>query len=330
MITGAGGDIGRELAIRLSRRAGHLALVDHDPDRLDATVRACGDAAGAVSSWPVDVSAFDAVTQLADDIRANVAPVHALDNLAGVIHAGLLADSQMADLDRVIRVDLLGTMACSRAFLPQLVACGHGQLVTVSSAFGLMAVPGYAAYAAAKFGVPGFTEALQQELHPANVAVSAVYPGGIRTGIMQRGTYASSADPEEIQHRFDNSIARTSAATAATRILHGVERGERRIVIGPDAGSSMRSSVSPEATTSGSAAEWGCGTTRTEAIEMANRWLLVETFGGRPGPQPHRSWGDAEEDDPPRHRARQRSQPRPRQGRRHPVGHDRITSRAAG
>lgn len=43
----AGGDIGRELAIRLSRRAGHLALVDHDPDRLGATVRACGDAADA-------------------------------------------------------------------------------------------------------------------------------------------------------------------------------------------------------------------------------------------------------------------------------------------
>ncbi|MGB8380083.1 MAG: SDR family NAD(P)-dependent oxidoreductase, partial [Dermatophilaceae bacterium] len=105
VITGAGGDTDRELAIRLSRRAGHLALVDHDPDRLGATVRACAHAAGAVSSWPVDVSA---VTQLADDIRANVDPVHALHNLAGVIHAGLLRDSQMADLNRVIRVDLLG------------------------------------------------------------------------------------------------------------------------------------------------------------------------------------------------------------------------------
>lgn len=77
----------------------------------------------------------------------------------------------MADLERVIRVDLFGAMACSRAFLPQLVACGHGQLVTVSSAFGLMAVPGYTAYAAAKFGVRGFTEALQQQLHPADVSV---------------------------------------------------------------------------------------------------------------------------------------------------------------
>lgn len=112
------------------------------------------------------MSAFDAVTQLADDIRANVCPVHALDNLAGVIHAGLLADSQMADLDRLIRVDLLGTVAYSRAFLPQLVACGHGQLVTVSSPFGLTAAPGYAAYAAAKFGIPGFTKAVQQEPPP--------------------------------------------------------------------------------------------------------------------------------------------------------------------
>lgn len=52
---------------------------------------------------------------------------------------------------------------------------------------------------------------------------------------MRRGTYAPSANPEDIQQWFDSSIARTSAATATARILHGVERGERRIVIGPDA-----------------------------------------------------------------------------------------------
>ena len=52
---------------------------------------------------------------------------------------------------------------------------------------------------------------------------------------MRRGTYAPSANPEDIQQWFDSSIARTSAATAATRNLHGVERRERRIVIGPDA-----------------------------------------------------------------------------------------------
>lgn len=235
VITGAGGDLGRELAVRLAARGVPVALADSDHDRLDATLRACDQTGDAVTAWPVDVTAPDQVTQVAEAIGAQLGPAHALYNLAGVIHAGLLIDSNLTDLDRVIQVDLLGTIACSQAFLPQLVASGHGRLVNVSSAFGLIGVPGYSAYAAAKFGVRGFSEALQQELDPMNITVSVVYLGGVQTGIMRRGTYASSANPEQIQRTFDEVIARTSAAQAAARILHGVEQGRRRILVGPDA-----------------------------------------------------------------------------------------------
>ena len=162
------------------------SVVDHHRARLAATLRACQQAGEAVTAWPVDVTAADQVAELAENVRAQVGPAHALYNLAGVIHAGLLTDSQLSDLERVIRVDLLATIACSQAFLPQLLASGHGQLVNVASAFGLIGVPGYSAYTAAKFGVRGFTEALQQELDPVNVTVSVVYLGGVRTGIMHR------------------------------------------------------------------------------------------------------------------------------------------------
>ncbi len=235
VITGAGGDLGRELAVRLSRQGGPVALVDQDRGRLAATVRVCRNASEAVSAWHVDVTSADDVSRLADAVRIHAGPAHALYNFAGVIHAGLLVDSQMADLEHVIQVDLLGTIACSQAFMPQLVESGHGQLVNVSSAFGLIGVPGYATYSAAKFGVRGFTEALQQEVGHVNVTVSAVYPGAVRTGIMRRGTYASSANPDEIQHKFEDSLARTSAEDAAAQIVKGVARGRRRIVIGADA-----------------------------------------------------------------------------------------------
>ena len=235
VITGAGGDLGREVAVRLAAGGVPVALVDHHRARLAATLRACQHEGEAVTAWPVDVTAADQVAKLAESVRAQVGPAHALYNLAGVIHAGLLTDSQLSDLERVIRVDLLATIACSQAFLPQLVASGHGQLVNVASAFGLIGVPGYSAYTAAKFGVRGFTEALQQELDPVNVTVSVVYLGGVRTGIMRRGTYASSANAEQIQRTFDEVIARTSPQAAAARILQGVEQGRRRIVVGPDA-----------------------------------------------------------------------------------------------
>lgn len=234
VITGAGGDLGHQVAVRLTADGVPVALVDHHRARLAATLRACQHAGEAVTAWPVDVTAADQVSELAEAIDAQAGPAHALYNLAGVIHAGLLTDSQLSDLERVIQVDLLATIACSQAFLPQLVASGHGQLVNLCSAFGLIGVPGYSAYTAAKFGVRGFTEALQQELDPVNVTVSVVYLGGVRTGIMRRGTYAGSANAEQIQRKFDEVIARTSPQAAAARILQGVEQGRRRIVVGPD------------------------------------------------------------------------------------------------
>lgn len=235
VITGAGGDLGRELAVRLAGSGSPLALLDADGDRLESTMAACRQIAPKITTWVADVTSYNDISAIAEDIRARQGPAHALYNLAGVIHAGLLVDSTPADLERVIRVDLLGTMTSSKAFLPQLAETGHGTLVNVSSALGLLAAPGYTAYSAAKFGVRGFTEALQQEVDRSKVSVSAVYPGGVQTGIMRRATYASTADRDRIQQQFDQSVARLSTAKAVTQLIAGVGRGRRRIVIGADA-----------------------------------------------------------------------------------------------
>jgi short-subunit dehydrogenase len=233
VVTGSGGGIGRALAIRLSSAGEAVWLLDNDDDRLDETAAACLDVNEKVLSTRLDVTDFEAVDRFANALTG-VGTVHALYNVAGVIHAGLLSDSHMADIQRVIAVDLLGTIAVSHALIPGLVRSGHGRLVNISSAFGLAAVPGYTAYCAAKFGIRGFTEALQEELAPAGVAVTAVYPGGVRTGIMRRATYGTTVDAQSVQDRFDRTVARTSAAAAAQNILDGVQAGRRRVLIGAD------------------------------------------------------------------------------------------------
>ena len=235
VITGAGGDLGREVATLIARRGGPVALVDHDQDRLQGTYDGCAALSPRVTQWTADVSSWSEMALLAARMRNDVGPVHGLFNLAGVIHAGPLVDSDPEDLERVVSVDLLGTMASCRAFLPQLLATGHGQIVNVSSAFGLVAVGGYSAYNAAKFGVRGFTEALQQEVDASRVAVTVVYLGGVKTGIMRRATYARTVDSAHVQARFDRSVARTSSAKAAENIVSGVAKGRSRLVIGPDA-----------------------------------------------------------------------------------------------
>ena len=235
VITGAGGDLGREVALLLSRRGAPVALVDIDEARLDQTYMLCRRISPSASRWMADVSSWEEMNSLASALRQEVGPAHGLFNFAGVIHAGLLVDSEPDDLQQVVSVDLLGTMASCRAFLPQLLESGHGQIVNVSSAFGLIAVAGYSSYNAAKYGVRGFTEALQQEVDPSRVAVAVVYLGGAKTNIVRRGTFGASVNADQLQQRFEHSVARLPAAVAAEKIVHGVSKGRSRLVVGTDA-----------------------------------------------------------------------------------------------
>lgn len=234
VVTGAGGGIGGALAIQLAEMGCALALVDNDTASLSATADQCESRGAVVAQWVLDVADAGAVRRMAREVADVLGAPDALFNLAGVIHAGRLVDSDLADVWRVVQVDLLGTVACCHAFLPALASNPAARIVNVSSAFGLVGVGGYSAYNAAKFAVRGFTEALQQEA-PRHVTVSCAYPGGVRTEIMRHGLYASTADRVGIQQQFDDLIARTSPEAAAAAILRGSAKGRRRVIVGADA-----------------------------------------------------------------------------------------------
>ncbi len=133
-------------------------------------------------------------------------------------------------------IDFWGVVHGTQAFLPHLVGSGDGQIANVSSVFGVIAVPKQSAYNAAKFAVPGFTEALRQdvrlEAHP--VAVSCIRPGGVRTAIARRARATASEDKAEMAATFER-LASTSPPRAARTILKGLERDKARILLGADA-----------------------------------------------------------------------------------------------
>jgi len=124
-----------------------------------------------------------------------------------------------------------------KAFLPYLIASGDGHVINISSVFGLFAVPGQAAYNAAKFAVRGFTEALRQEMvlagHP--VGVTTVHPGGIKTAIARNGLTAEGVDPEAQYRFFDKRLASTTPQRAAEIILEAVRKNKARVLVGQDA-----------------------------------------------------------------------------------------------
>ena len=246
-ITGAGHGIGRELALEAARRGARLAVCDLDGAALAATAEAASaasatSAASAEGGLPVhhrvvDVSDRAAMAAWAAEVAAHHGRVEVLVNNAGVTLTGDVTEVSYRDLDWIVGVNLWGVVHGTKEFLPHLIASGDGRVVTISSLFGLVSMPGQAAYNATKYAVRGFTEALREEMlvagHP--VRVTCVHPGGIRTGISRHGRKAAGRDAAAIDRAFETRMARTSPDRAARLIWDGVLRDRPRVLVGLDA-----------------------------------------------------------------------------------------------
>jgi butyryl-CoA dehydrogenase len=192
-----------------------------------------------VTEARLDVADRAAVHAWAGRVVAEHGRANLVINNAGVGLGATIADMSYADLEWLFGVNFWGVVHGTKAFLPHLKAAGEGHVVNVSSVFGLIAVPGQAAYNAAKFAVRGFTECLRMELEleGARVSATCVHPGGIRTNIARSARVVpreGSPSREEMNARFD-ALARTSPEAAARAILRGVKRNARRVLIGADA-----------------------------------------------------------------------------------------------
>src|ERR1700756_441830 len=237
VVTGAGSGIGRGLARQLAATGSALALVDNDPAGLEQTAASLAERGVQLSTHMADVSDESAMQALAQEVLARHGRVTLLINNAGVALHGWFEEISLDDLRWLMGINFWGVVHGVKYFLPILKKQPRAHIVNISSVFGLVAPAGQGAYAASKFAVRGFTEALRHELHGTAVFVSCVHPGGIRTPIAKRARLGANTPPasrDEAVAQFDH-VTPTMPDAAAARILHGVERREPRILIGRDA-----------------------------------------------------------------------------------------------
>lgn len=244
VITGAGSGIGRALALALARRGARLAVSDVDVTGLAETTRQVRVLGAEVFGERVDVTQRDAVGAHAEAVAAHFGAVHQVYNNAGIAFSRTVLDSDHADYERVLAVNLWGVIHGTKAFLPLLIASGEGHVINISSLNGYMAQGQLSHYCASKFAVRGFTEALRVEMleagHP--VQVTCVHPGGIKTNIATNalararaaGLPVTLAD-EARERTYNERLLRMDVGLAATTILRGVERGSPRVLVGNDA-----------------------------------------------------------------------------------------------
>ncbi len=237
VITGAATGIGRALAERLAREGLRLCLSDINKGGLDVVAHALRANGCEVATHTVDVADRRQMEVLSRATMDQFGRVDWLINNAGVGLCGDVEEISIDDIEWIMGINFWGMVYGVKYFLPILKSQEKAFIVNLSSVFGMIAPPGQAAYAASKFAVRGFTEALRHELAGSSVQVSNVHPGGIRTAIAKTariGANTRTGKREEFAAIFD-VLAGTTPERAADRIVNGVLQGETRILIGPDA-----------------------------------------------------------------------------------------------
>ena len=211
-ITGAGSGIGRALANALARRGAHVALSDIDDSGLAETAAQCEGFGVEITSDHLDVADRDAVYAWADRVVTLHGRVNLIVNNAGVALGATVESMSYEDFEWLMRIDFWGVVYGTKAFLPYLKQSGEGHVVNLSSVFGLISVPSQSAYNAAKFAVRGFTDTLRMELEieDANVSVTTVHPGGIKTNIARNARMDPSI--RDIAGRSGEGRSRSSSA----------------------------------------------------------------------------------------------------------------------
>lgn len=186
LITGAASGIGRASALRMAK-SHYVIVTDRDWDGAEAVVAEIAATGGAATAIEVDVSDGASVREMKTRIEADIGPVLSAFFAAGIFIRGVTGKIPEEDWDRMIETHVKGTFLCCQAVLPAMCAANKGAIVNMSSDFAVMAVPGAAAYMAAKSAIYSLTKSLALEFAPHNIRVNALGPGPIDTPILKSG-----------------------------------------------------------------------------------------------------------------------------------------------
>ena len=186
IVTGATRGMGRAISERLADAGAMVALIARDRTELEATEAAIGRAGGRASGFATDVTDSASVEAMAAAVLDRFGAIDLLVNCAFWGPPGSLEQTDEAFWDRTLDTTLKGPYLCTRAVHPTMRAQGSGTIVNIGSLAGKIGEDNRTAYCAAKWGLEGFTAALQVELHPQGIRVHLLSPGATDTSFWRQ------------------------------------------------------------------------------------------------------------------------------------------------
>lgn len=217
IVTGASRGLGRAIALALAEEGASVVLAARDGQALNevaALIEGLGRDAFVVTC---DVRDPAQVKVLAERTLAEWSRIDVLVNSAGVALRRPFVEISEPDWDAVVDTLLKGTYLVTQAVLPAMIAAKRGNIINLIAPLEKIAVPGFSAYTAAKYGVTGLTQTLGKELRRYGININGLHPGGFADTTMVRENV-----PELKQDLLDPSIVTPAAVALATQPPRGL------------------------------------------------------------------------------------------------------------
>jgi len=184
IITGAAQGIGLATALKFAAEGAIVIACDVKVAAVAEAVAQLRATGAQAQGYPLNVTDREQVDAMVASVKAQFGRIDVLVNNAGITKDARLQKMTLEQFDAVIDVNLRGVFHCAQAVADTLVAQGAGVILNASSVVGIYGNFGQTNYAAAKFGVIGFTKTWARELGPKGVRVNAVAPGFVETPIL--------------------------------------------------------------------------------------------------------------------------------------------------
>jgi 2-hydroxycyclohexanecarboxyl-CoA dehydrogenase len=199
LVTGGASGIGRATVLELARCGATVVCADVNGEKGAAVAREAQSAGLAVTSAQVDLGDPQSIRRCADEVMRAHPRIDILVNAAGWNDIQPFIENAPDYMDRVVAINLGGTLHLTRALLPGMIAAGGGKIVNVSSDAGRVGSSGETTYAAAKGGVIAFTKSLAREVARYSINVNCVCPGPTDTPMLQ-------SRPDKLKEAFIRAI----------------------------------------------------------------------------------------------------------------------------
>jgi short-subunit dehydrogenase len=228
VITGASKGIGAELALQLAAKGAKLALAARNLEELGRVAGECRARGAQAIAVRADVAVERDCQALVSAARHEFGRIDALVNNAGMTMWARFEDiHDLAVLERIMQVNYMGSVYCTRHALPHLRE-SKGLLVGISSLAGRVGMPTRTGYSAAKHAMTGFFDSLRIELDGSGVDVTMIYPGFVATGIRENAT-GPDGRPILVSPVKEGEVM--GVEECARRIVRAMERREREVVM---------------------------------------------------------------------------------------------------